>query len=818
MKVNLVGPGYTGRSKSLNAARCINLYPEIDTQDGKNVTALIGTPGTELFSNTGTDIIRGMHVFNGLIYFVSQSSLYSLDGGGNVTGPLGSSLTTVRGRVSMVNNGLSPTGGDEVVIADGDNIYVWDVIAESTTIIGIEADTICFVKGRFIANSGGGKFRTSGLYDGTSWNALDVATAEAAPDELLAVFSNNGELWLLGEYTTEIWYSVSTGNPPFDPVSGGVIDYGCAARFSIASGDNALIWLGTKRNNDQGEFIGVCMARGYGVEVISPASINAKISKYAVINDAFAYCYTEGGHEFYVLTFPSANATWVYDTTTRLWHERSSYENDPYAVGRHRGNCYAYYNNRHYVGDYENGNIYEMDSDIYDENGDPLVSQRIFPHLADKETLGNIFYQQLELDAEKGGGFKSIAERHFYDTKNADLDTRTYDSVRVGAYIYLTDYTNSKLIKLNASTLAIVGSIAVGATPCDMDYLFDYLWVSNNAGGTISKVDPDTFLVVATIPVGTYPRKAIEGGDYVWIPNTGSNNVTRINPTTNETLTVTLLSGLGPAELAYYDGYVWTRPNSSPAELDKINASTGVCAASYDYGGTAKNIIFYSGYLQLYMNEGLAGKIRQINPADGVIIDSVDVTYNGYALVTGNNRLQLVNDFLWVLNEHHALVEKINLSVIGAMTKDAEISIGTTGDNPRAVIYALDYLWVVLNGQNKVVQINVLLNEVVAHFSIANDCRMLASDDDSVFIPGEDSFYRIVKTEKEPQAILSWSDDGGYTWSNDYLASLGKRGEYSKRTQWRRLGRSRNRVFRLAIADGIKKVLNSAVLKFTGGT
>lgn len=52
-----------------------------------------------------------------------------------------------------------------------------------------------------------------------------------------------------------------------------------------------------------------------------------------------------------------------------------------------------------------------------------------------------------------------------------------------------------------------------------------------------------------------------------------------------------------------------------------------------------------------------------------------------------------------------------------------------------------------------------------------------------------------------PQVGLRWSDDGGHTWSNYRFASLGKTGEYLKRTIWRRLGRSRNRVYEISCSD-----------------
>lgn len=51
-----------------------------------------------------------------------------------------------------------------------------------------------------------------------------------------------------------------------------------------------------------------------------------------------------------------------------------------------------------------------------------------------------------------------------------------------------------------------------------------------------------------------------------------------------------------------------------------------------------------------------------------------------------------------------------------------------------------------------------------------------------------------------PLVTLSWSDDGGHTWSNEHErdASMGAIGEYLTRVKWRRLGAGRNRVFRLA--------------------
>ena len=53
------------------------------------------------------------------------------------------------------------------------------------------------------------------------------------------------------------------------------------------------------------------------------------------------------------------------------------------------------------------------------------------------------------------------------------------------------------------------------------------------------------------------------------------------------------------------------------------------------------------------------------------------------------------------------------------------------------------------------------------------------------------------------QLQLRWSDDGGHNWSNPYNASLGLTGETTARALWRRLGKSRNRVYEVVCSDPV---------------
>ena len=62
-----------------------------------------------------------------------------------------------------------------------------------------------------------------------------------------------------------------------------------------------------------------------------------------------------------------------------------------------------------------------------------------------------------------------------------------------------------------------------------------------------------------------------------------------------------------------------------------------------------------------------------------------------------------------------------------------------------------------------------------------------------------------------PQLVLRWSNDGGHTWSNEKMVSIGKTGEYSARAKFNRLGQGRNRVWEISMTDPVKFAVFGAV-------
>jgi len=417
-QIPFVGPTYQSQSVVIDASRSVNFYPEINQQDSKSIISLVGTPGTDLWATVGTGIIRGKHVFNSLLFVVSGNKLYSVTTGGVATER--GTLSTSTGPVSMQDNGIASAGvgGNQLIIVDGTSGYIYNVSTLAFVTITdpdfpTNPTTVAYLDGYFIVSkSGSMTFHVSDLYNGLSWNALATANIVGSPDPIQAVVAANQQLWFLKSVTSEIWYnnSVATSvGSPFSRISGSVYDFGIAAPFSIAKGGGGLFFLANVRVGDIGSLIGVVKSVGGSPTFITPTAIAYRMKQLSTVSDAIGYCYVDVGHAFYVITFPTADATYVYDDTSQMWHERSYYKGSAYAVGRHIGNCYAWFAGKHLIGDYRaNGKIYEMSQNHYDDDGQPLVAVRTAQHIYDKEKLRRQFFHKVQVDAETGIGTVAV--------------------------------------------------------------------------------------------------------------------------------------------------------------------------------------------------------------------------------------------------------------------------------------------------------------------------------------------------------------------------------------------------------------------------
>lgn len=373
------------------------MYPEIDEmktgKDGE-VAALIGTPGKRLLATLGAGPIRGIwFTTTGALYVVSGNILYLVTSTWTFTS-IGTLLTT-NGPVSMVDNGL------QLVIVDGPNGYWVDfntsIFTQITDINFTGSNVVTYQDGYFIfATPNSREFYISDLNDIT-FNFPVVTSKNGNPDNLISIISVNRNLWLIGDISTELWYNSGDNNNPFQYASGTLMQYGVVSAFSVTKMGNTICWLG---KDATGRGI-VYQANGFAPQRISTNAVERAIQNYSAIDDAVSYSYQEDGHFFYVLNFPTGDATWTYDISTGLWHERA------YTIEgilhRDRANCYANaFGSVHVVGDYQNGNLYQLDLNYYTDNGSAITRERVTPHLS--KDMKRVFFKEIQLDAEAGIG------------------------------------------------------------------------------------------------------------------------------------------------------------------------------------------------------------------------------------------------------------------------------------------------------------------------------------------------------------------------------------------------------------------------------
>lgn len=397
MRIPFIGPSYRLRSINRDAQRCINWFPvKSELQTSKNIDGLQGTPGKLVFANPDNGEIRGEWQTLGRAFVVSGNKLYEIDEDGNDT-ELGT-LNTTSGRVGMCDN------GQQLVIVDGDYGYILtletDIFLEITSEGWRGSNTVSFVGGYFIfIEPDTGVFYICALYDGFTIDALDFASAEGAPDNLVAGAALAANFWAFGTETVQVYYN-SGDTFPFTPIDNAFIQYGCSAAHSVAQSANTIFWLG---GGKEGAGV-VWMATGYNPQRISTFALEYAISTYGDVSDAFGYTYEEEGHYFYCLNFPGADTTWCYDIGLNEWHERGYWNSQLGEYEKDLANSHMFVFGKHLVGSRRDGKIYEQSMSYLDDNGDAIRRLRTSPHTFDGDDLNFIYFSQAQLDMETGIG------------------------------------------------------------------------------------------------------------------------------------------------------------------------------------------------------------------------------------------------------------------------------------------------------------------------------------------------------------------------------------------------------------------------------
>lgn len=354
--INITGPTYLDNSRPLSSQESKNLYQDV-VDAGKDNYVLRGWYGLTLKESVG-NIDRGMIQQAEIGYRVSGQKLYSFNRSG-----IHAELADIPGtdRCILSNDGTN------IIIVSNTGVYKWNGAISTVTdsnIVGSEAVT--FLNSQMIYTKN--KLFTiadPNLPDTAS--GLNSAAAESKPDDLVICYAFQQSAYMFGKRSTEPWWNSGEGNPPIARIDGQIFEVGCASKYSVANTDEFIYWLGDDNF--------IYRATGGTKEAISSSAISFAIENYEVKSDAIGQTLTINGLNFYIITFPSANKTWVLNEQLGKngWFNISSGLND----GKYQATSFLSVYGKVFAADATNGGLYELSSSDLTNSGESIQRRRV---------------------------------------------------------------------------------------------------------------------------------------------------------------------------------------------------------------------------------------------------------------------------------------------------------------------------------------------------------------------------------------------------------------------------------------------------------
>lgn len=376
------------RSRNADVQRTIGMVPlPMEPGNERAGWRFEDIPGL-VFAYTLEAPIRGLLWVNGRAFAVGGTKLYELFANGTtkVLTTLGSAV----GNVGMSDNTT------QLVISDGAQLYVLTLATNVVIAKDFPGKSRIDYINQYIVfvTRDTQQFGWTALGDATSIDPLAFASAEGSPDNLVSLLVDHRDLLLFGTDSTEPWIdsgdvNVFTRNP------GQAIEQGIASEFSAVKLDDTVFWLAASARG-QGT---VLRLAGYVPTPVSTKSIEELLSGKD-LSQATAYAYEFEKSKFYCLNVPGLETTLVYDAFTQQWHERAELiggDRQP-----HRATHHFFAFGDHYFGAAD-GKLYRMDPTVSNNDGDPLLRERISPIFA-TPTRDRQRPERFALDCQRGTG------------------------------------------------------------------------------------------------------------------------------------------------------------------------------------------------------------------------------------------------------------------------------------------------------------------------------------------------------------------------------------------------------------------------------
>ncbi len=402
-----VGPSYVAPGQAADVEECINWYVEMQESEGaKSRYVLQPSPGMESFASTAFSPNRGIFTQNARTFAVIGFGFFEVNSDGTLT-----NWGSVDADTNPATISSSGGAGHQLFITSGGNGYIFDLDTNTLTLIsGLDVTMGDYLDGYFLAlDTVNHTVRISEYLDGLTWDPTQFRVRAVAGDDWEAMKVIHGEIWLFGSLTYEVWSNTGQAPFPFFPIPNVVFNQGIIAPFSMTKLGESLGWLG---GNEQGLGM-VFFGNQYAPERVSNHAVEADIQGFiregTTVADGVSMTLQVNGNLFYVLTLPTAERTWAYNLSTKLWSKWAFWRTGPNAVAHFeawRPMFHTVAFNKHLAGDRFSGVIYEMGPQFWsDADGDPIRRVRRTPITNADDRL--IFYPGLEIQMNVGNGLPS---------------------------------------------------------------------------------------------------------------------------------------------------------------------------------------------------------------------------------------------------------------------------------------------------------------------------------------------------------------------------------------------------------------------------
>jgi hypothetical protein len=407
----------------------VNLFVEkLDNAlTGGHYMAAIKRPGLTQFTQPsgGAAVGRGFYTWfsNNKTYSVFGNSIYS--GTTNIYNGL---MVTSTGLCSFVETSAI-AANKYLAVNDGVKMYlistsdVVTVVASNFPATNV-GSTIAF-DGYILVGEKNGRIWNSNNEDPTTWGASNFISAQAFPDDLVALARQNDVVLAFGTMSTQMFYDAGNAAPGsfMGNLAQATLQVGCAGINTISQQENFVVWVSAAQNG------GFAIQKLDGITAlnkISTAPIERLLNaEGASIANAVGFSSRIAGHFFYILNLVSANRTFVYDIDQKFWTEWQTGASGQFLM------CCAGQSttNLPLIQHTTNGRIYSISPAVYQDDGSTItVLLQTSP--MDFDSMNRKFMSRLELIGDRYSTTNPVSVAYTDNDYQSFSTSRTIDMVQ----------------------------------------------------------------------------------------------------------------------------------------------------------------------------------------------------------------------------------------------------------------------------------------------------------------------------------------------------------------------------------------------------